>query len=216
VSAPGLLILGAGGHGKVAADCAEAQGRWSHIAFYDDRWPSLQTCARWPVAGTSQALANADAKAAEAFVAIGEAALRIEWMQRLREFGFALATIVHPSAIVSPGTAIGPGSLVVAGSIVNIDAQIGEGVIINTGASLDHDCVIGAGAHICPGARLAGNVTVGRRAWVGLGASVRQGIVIGEDATIGAGAAVVRDVPDGATVGGVPARPMSAKVRGQR
>jgi sugar O-acyltransferase (sialic acid O-acetyltransferase NeuD family) len=214
VSAPGLLILGAGGHGKVAADCAAAQGRWSEIVFYDDRWPAIATCARWPVAGTSQALAKADAKAAEAFVAIGEARLRLEWIERLREFGFRLATIVHPSAIVSPGATIGAASLVVAGAIVNIDARIGEGAIVNTGASLDHDCVIGAGAHICPGARLAGDVSVGSRAWVGIGASVRQGIAIGEDATIGAGAAVVRDVADGATVCGVPARPMRAKEKG--
>ena len=214
MSAAGLIILGAGGHGKVAADCAEAQGRWSNIVFYDDRWPTITTCARWPVAGTSQALASADAKAAEAFVAIGEARLRLEWIDRLRQFGFVLAKIVHPKAIVSPGAAIGPASLVVAGAIVNIDAQVGEGAIVNTGASLDHDCVIGDGAHICPGARLAGNVRVGRRAWVGVGASVRQGIAIGEDAMVGAGAAVVSDVADGAAVGGVPARPMPAKGKG--
>jgi len=214
VSAPGLFILGAGGHGKVAADCAEAQARWSQIVFYDDRWPEIATCARWAVVGTSQALVKADAETTEAFVAIGEARLRLEWIERLREFGFKLATIVHPGAIVSPGATIGPASLVVAGAIVNIDAKVGEGAIVNTGASLDHDCVIGAGAHICPGARLAGDVSVGRRAWVGIGASVRQGISIGADATIGAGAAVVRDVSDGATVCGVPARPMQAKGKG--
>jgi maltose O-acetyltransferase len=50
-------------------------------------------------------------------------------------------------------------------------------------------------------------VTVGARTLIGLGAVVLPGIVIGSDCIIGAGSVVVRDVPDGATVYGNPARP---------
>ena len=35
-----LAILGASGHGKVAADAAE-QGGWPSVAFFDDAWPGL-------------------------------------------------------------------------------------------------------------------------------------------------------------------------------
>jgi UDP-perosamine 4-acetyltransferase len=51
-------------------------------------------------------------------------------------------------------------------------------------------------------------VQVGARGLVGVGSAVRPGIRIGADATIGAGSAVVADVPDGARVGGAPARPL--------
>jgi acetyltransferase-like isoleucine patch superfamily enzyme len=48
--------------------------------------------------------------------------------------------------------------------------------------------------------------TVKRGASIGTGATILGGITIGERATVGAGAVVTRDVPDGATVAGNPAR----------
>jgi UDP-2-acetamido-3-amino-2,3-dideoxy-glucuronate N-acetyltransferase len=47
---------------------------------------------------------------------------------------------------------------------------------------------------------------VGRGASIGSGAVILCGVTIGERAMVGAGAVVTRDVPDGATVAGVPAR----------
>ena len=48
-----LLILGAGGHGKVVADTAAASGQWERIVFLDDRHPSLEAVLDWPVMGAS-------------------------------------------------------------------------------------------------------------------------------------------------------------------
>jgi acetyltransferase-like isoleucine patch superfamily enzyme len=83
---------------------------------------------------------------------------------------------------------------------------IGTGAIFNTGCSVDHDAQLADGVHICPGARLAGAVHVGTRSWLGIGASVIQQVRIGSDVTVGAGAAVVRDLADGVTAVGVPAK----------
>ena len=74
-------------------------------------------------------------------------------------------------------------------------ASIGTGAILNTGCSIDHDAQLADGVHICPGARLAGAVHVGTRSWIGIGASVIQ---------------QVRDLPDGVTAVGVPARVISS------
>ncbi len=52
---------------------------------------------------------------------------------------------------------------------------------------------------------------VGRRASIGSNATILCGITIGERATIGAGSVVTRDVPPGAIVAGVPARPVRSK-----
>ena len=47
---------------------------------------------------------------------------------------------------------------------------------------------------------------VKRRASIGSGATILCGVIIGEGALVGAGAVVTKDVPDGATVVGNPAR----------
>ena len=60
-----------------------------------------------------------------------------------------------------------------------------------------------------PAAVLSGNVTVGERTMVGAGAVVLPGVTIGSDVQVGAGAVVTKDVPDGVTVVGSPAREMS-------
>lgn len=79
-------------------------------------------------------------------------------------------------------------------------------MIVNHGAVVDHDCVVGEFAHVAPNATLGGGVSVGRLSMVGAGATVLPGTRIGRGCIIGAGAVVRRDVPDGATVVGVPAK----------
>ena len=73
---------------------------------------------------------------------------------------------------------------------------------------MGHDCKIEAHAHIAPGAKLAGLASVGEGAHLGIGAVVIESVRVGNGALVGAGAVVIRDVPDGARVAGVPAKPL--------
>lgn len=199
-----LHIVGASGHGKVAADCAAAQGLWHDITFYDDRWPELKTSGRWEVAGSSASLKPAASD--DVFVAIGQASRRLELLRKYITGGFKIATIVHPSAIISASARLGAGTIAVAGTIVNIDVTTGIGCILNTGSSVDHDCFLGDGVHICPGTRLAGDVHVGDESWIGIGTAVKQGIHVGARVMVGVGAAVVDNIADDMIAVGVPAQ----------
>ena len=206
-----LLILGCGGHAKVVAETALASGRFTTIAFVDDRCSSpgdLPPVLGWPVLGPlpqalQPSLRNQFAAAA---VAIGHAATRLNWQQQLFAAGYELPVLIHPSAWVSPSAEIGCGSVIFAQVVVQAQAVIGDGAILNTSCSIDHDVQLADGVHICPGVHIAGEVLVGERSWIGIGASVIQQVRIGCDVTIGAGAAVVGDLPDGVTAVGVPAR----------
>src|SRR5690606_8201359 len=90
-------------------------------------------------------------------------------------------------------------------------AEIGEHCIINSGAVIEHDCKLGNFVHISPKAALAGDVKVGEGTHVGIGAMVIPGINIGKWVTIGAGAVVLKDIPDGVTTVGNPARIIKEK-----
>ena len=206
-----LLILGAGGHAKVVAETAIASANFSEVAFLDDRCSGpdqLPSVLGFPVLG-SLALALEPAhreQFASAAVAFGNATARLNWIEQLDTAGYALPVLIHPTAWVSPSAQLASGSVVFAQAAVQALASIGVGSILNTGCSVDHDAQLAGGVHICPGAHLAGEVQVGARTWIGIGASVIQQVRIGSDVTVGAGAAVVRDLPDGVTAVGVPAR----------
>jgi sugar O-acyltransferase (sialic acid O-acetyltransferase NeuD family) len=211
----GLLIAGAGGHGKVVAEAALASGRWERIAFVDDRHAQLSDILGYPVLGGIDDASRFRAEYADAVVAIGNAPVRLQVMDHLKSEGFGLPMVIHPSAWVSPSAVLGEGTVVFAMAAINACTVIGRGGIVNTGATVDHDCRIGEGVHVCPGAHVAGDVVLGDAVWVGIGASVVHGLRIASDVVIGAGAAVVSDVENGVTVAGVPAKVIKRHVRGE-
>jgi len=201
----GLLLLGAGGHGRVVADIAATLG-WSDLSFLDDRWPQLSDNLVWPVIGTIGALDPFPYSRRSVFVTVGDNSSRLHLLRRLQAMGCRVPVLVHPSAVVSRHASLGAGSVVMPNAVVNAGAVVGAGGIVNTGATIDHDCRLGDGVHVSPGAHLAGGVEVGEASCIGIGAVVRETVQIGAGVKIGAGAAVVSDIQDFQVATGVPAR----------
>lgn len=201
-----LVVLGAGGHGKVVADCAELTGKYDSVLFLDSQHPQKTALECWPVEGIPDGLASFVDGNTEFFVAIGNNHARLEWLDRVEDAGGVLATLIHPNAVVSRYSHIAPGTLLLGGAIVNAFSTLSKGCIVNTGASIDHDCTLGDAVHIAPGTRLAGTVQVGKCTFLGVGCAVVPGANIGRDVIIGAGATVISDIPDGVTAVGTPAK----------
>lgn len=196
-----LIILGASGHGKVAADIAIRSG-YEEILFLDDN-PEARECLGWPVVGR---VSEADGYQGDFFVAIGNPTVRERIQNKLEGQGKNLALLIHPSAILGIGVTIGKGSILMAGVVVNPCAEIGKGCILNTAASVDHDCKVGDYVHVSVGAHIAGTVTIGAKTWIGVGAAVRNNVTIAQNCMIGAGATVVRSITEAGTYIGTPAR----------
>ena len=205
---PRILLLGAGGHGKAMADLLLASGDFD-IAGFVDAAPKSSQVLGLPVLGDeSQLAALVGQGIGFAHAAVGNNAQRLAAASRLRAFGFALPSLIHPAALIGHGASIGEGAAILARAVIGPEAGIGPLALINTGAIVEHDCVVAEAAHIGPGAVLAGGVRIGAGALIGAGAVVRPGITIGAGAVIGAGAAVVEEIAPGARVAGVPARPV--------
>lgn len=192
-----LIIIGAGGHGKVVADIAKKNG-YEDIRFLDDN-EKLSECGGYPVIGRSS---DSSKYRCDMFVAIGNAEIR----QKIQEQLGNIATLIHPDAVIADDVKIGAGSVVMAGTVINSGAIIGRGCVINTGSSVDHDCILGDYVHISVGAHLAGAVEVRERTWVGIGAIVSNNLTICSDCMIGAGAVIVKNIFVSGIYEGLPAR----------
>lgn len=202
------VILGAGGHGRVLMAAIRRMG--GRLAGLIDPGMAPGTLVLGvPVLGDDAWLAGADPAEIHLANGLGLAGwptARQTVFETWSGRGFRFPVIVDPSAVVAEQAVLGEGCQILPGVIIQPGAAIGRDTIINTRAVIEHDCRIGAHSHIAPGAVLCGNVQVGSRAHVGAAAVIRQGLRVGDDAMVGIGAAVVKDVGDGLTVAGNPAR----------
>jgi len=129
-----------------------------------------------------------------------------------RGLGFRFISVVHPTAVVSPRSRCGEGLQALPRAVINAGASIGANVVVNTGAIVEHDCRLADHVHVAPGATVCGGVDVGAATLIGAGATIVPAVVIGAGAVIGAGSVVLHDIPAGARVAGVPARPLARRV----
>ncbi|SFZ78876.1 acetyltransferase [Chitinimonas taiwanensis] len=197
-----ILLVGAGGHGKVVADALQLSAEADQLYFVDDR----ESLSGHVLLGV-QVLGSLSANLSSGdfvHVAIGQNLVRRRIIEGIRSD--QLRTVLHPSALVSRYAKVGSGSFVAAGAVLAPCSALGVGVIVNHGAVVDHDCYVGDYCHVAPLASLAGGVRLEPGVLVGAGARILPGINIGADAVIGAGAVVRQDVASGDTVVGVPAR----------
>jgi serine O-acetyltransferase len=121
---------------------------------------------------------------------------------RLQALGVPLLPrLAHWVAMMSAQVSIGDPVIVQPGVYIVHGQVVVDGIVeIQTGAVLFPFVTVGL-----IGPELTGP-TIGRNAQIGSGARVLGKVHVGANARIGANAVVLEDVPDGATVVGVPAR----------
>lgn len=113
-------------------------------------------------------------------------------------FVFAYLNKLLNGCVIGRNAAFGPGFVIMhpVGVVINGGVKGGKNVVIESGV------VIGAARNGLPVKVPA----IGDNVFIGAGAKVLGGITIGNNVTIGANAVVVKDVADGLTVAGVPAK----------
>ena len=146
-----LLIVGAGGHGKVVAEVASDCG-FDKIAFLDDS--GLEAI------GKLDELEKFSEQYEYGFVSIGNNKFRSELIERLAKAGYQIPILIHPTAYVSKSAKIAKGTVIEPKAIVNANAVISTGCIISVGAIVDHDATVGKYSHVNAGAIVKSGVEV--------------------------------------------------------
>jgi sugar O-acyltransferase (sialic acid O-acetyltransferase NeuD family) len=202
-----VVILGAGGHGRVVLDICQQGKTLKPVGFLDNnkRLHGRRIDGLTVLGGMEQLGELRARKISAAIVAIGDNGIRRAMADILGQNGFELVNAVHPSAQLASSVSLGRGVVIAAGALVCAHCQIGDFSILNTGCIVDHESMIGTCVHVCPGVRLAGHVTVEAGAFLGIGATVIQNVRVGFESVVGAGSVVVQDVEAMTTVVGVPA-----------
>jgi sugar O-acyltransferase (sialic acid O-acetyltransferase NeuD family) len=124
--------------------------------------------------------------------------------------GISWPVLIHPTAVIDLESAqLGEGCFIGAGVVATVNIVLESFALCNFGCTLGHESRIGRGSVVNPGANISGGVVIGEGVSVGTGAQVLQYLHIGSRAVVGAGAVVTRNVEEGTTVLGAPARARS-------
>lgn len=200
-----VIIIGAGGHGKVIADIV-TKSKDKVFGFLDD-YNSADKILTYPVLGKVCDCNKYLDK--EFFLAIGNNEIRKKITDEYPLLKYY--TAIHPSAVISENVTIGEGTCIMAGAVINSSANIGRHCIINSGAIVEHDNRLSDFVHLSPGAVLCGTVAVGECTHIGGGVTVKNNINIASNVIIGVGAAVVSDITAAGTYCGIPAKECVSK-----
>jgi sugar O-acyltransferase (sialic acid O-acetyltransferase NeuD family) len=197
-------VFGAGGCGRsVLPLVRDAVAPGDTVMFVDDG--VVQNTLNGSRLSSLADFAEIDGKKAIC-VAVANSLTRQSLVAAISRLGIAYFEVVAREHRRMDNVVVGEGGLFSPFTVLTSNIQIGRHFHCNLYSYVEHDCVIGDFVTFAPGVCCNGQVTIGDRSYIGSNAVIRQGLTIGSDAVVGMGAVVTRDVPDGATVVGNPAR----------
>ncbi len=205
-------IFGASGCGRgimpLARDAADRRDS-DRLVFVDDALAG-QTINGHAVV-TLDDFMRIEAASRQIAIAIADPATRRRIVARCDALALDYFSVRAAQSVMMDDVALAQGALISPFVTLTSNIRIGAHFHANLYSYVEHDCVIGDFVTFAPGAACNGNVHIGDGAYIGAGAVIRQGapgkpMRIGAGAVIGMGAVVTRDVADGQTVIGNPAR----------
>lgn len=127
-------------------------------------------------------------------------------------FGSEYIPIPHKAGVtIGNDCWIGANSVIAAGVLE--PTKLGNHIRLDSFVQIAHNVELGDYSALASQAGIAGSTIVGERLRMGGNASIAGHLYIGNNVTIAAKSGVTKNIADGATVGGFPARPMREWLR---
>jgi len=157
---PRIVIIGAGGHGKVVCEAILSGGQYDVVGFIDSKIEVGKVVINnIKVIISQDSLIKAKDIADYFIVAIGNNKIRENIYNEALKY-LLPATIIHPTAIIEKSAVIKNGVVCLANAVVCSDSIIGENTIVNVSVVVDHECKIGANVHLAIGTLVGSNTVI--------------------------------------------------------
>ena len=180
-----MLIVGAGGFGRVVLEHAEKQ---FDCAFLDDGREIGTKVDSATVIGRIADLEKFFPEYGLLLVGIGNNALRQRVYKQARDAGYSFPNLIVSSAYVSPRAILGDGIIILNNATVQNNARIGSGTILNPGVEAHQDSTVGECCLIYTNSVVRSLACVGDRVKIGSTATVCTGAIVADDEEIDDGA----------------------------
>lgn len=194
-----IYIIGAGGLGKEVLWLSSFLKNQIEIIGLVDNDLNLKSIGNFKLLHELPENANA-------IIAIANTKHKLKLVIENEKKNTTYSSLIHPLSTLGSTVHFGHGNIICQGVIGTVDLHIGNHILINLNCTIGHNSIISDYCSIMPGVHISGNVTIGEGTMIGTGAVILPNVNIGKWCRVGAGAVVTRDVPDGKTFVGVPAK----------
>lgn len=204
-----VLIINAGGFGRTVASLAESDAafgiEWMFKGFLDDRDISQGVdLGYWHIVGSPMTHQYLPGEIIVA--ALGDPHLRERYTRHLDAQGADFMNLT-PDLQRAQGVTIAGGGVFERNTVIGADSHLGRFIIMHAFSVVGHDVSIDDFTTIGSFVFIGGHVNIGSHVMIFPHVTILPGVKIGRGARIGAGSVVMRDVAEGATVMGNPAKP---------
>jgi sugar O-acyltransferase (sialic acid O-acetyltransferase NeuD family) len=206
-----LIIVGAGGFGREchawASHIPPEDRDWEIAGFIDNDPEALRGYdTEIPLLGSIDEYQPRPGEIL--MMGIGTPKSKLRVAETLLSRGAQFLTFIHPTAVIGLRVRIGMGCIICPHVTLTSDIELGDFVMCNAHSTVGHDAVIGTGSTLSSHADVTGFARLGRGVFLGTHAAVLPNAKVGDFATVGAGSVVFKNVAEGTTVLGIPARPI--------
>lgn len=176
-----LLLVGAGGFGRVVSELAR---QTYECAFVDDGAEIGTEICEIPVVGHTSDLQELFKEYKNLIIVIGNSAIRERVYDMAKNIGYRFPNLVSPSAYVSPYAKLGWGCVILNNVVVQNGSSVGNGVLLNPGVEIHQDCFVGDYVLIYTNSVVRTYAKVGKCVCIGSNTTICNNAVVPDGADV--------------------------------